>query len=145
MHLAIQEAMKASAKAEVPVGCVIVKDNEVIAKAHNLRESTQSALAHAEILAIGKACKKLGSWRLEGCDLYVTLEPCLMCSGAIINSRIRRVIYATPEPKFGAHQSKTNVFEIEFNHKTEVISGVLAAESNQMLKDFFKTLRSEKN
>ncbi|HOO43975.1 MAG TPA: nucleoside deaminase [Bacillota bacterium] len=145
MDLALKEAKKAESKSEVPVGCVIVKDNQVIARAHNLKESTQSSLAHAEILAIRKACKKVGSWRLEECDIFVTLEPCLMCSGAIINSRIKRLIYATTEPKFGAHQSKTNVFDIDFNHRTDVVSGILASESNQMLKDFFKNIRSEKN
>jgi len=145
MDLALKEAKKAESKSEVPVGCVIVKDNQVIARAHNLKESTQSSLAHAEILAIRKACKKVGSWRLEECDIFVTLEPCLMCSGAIINSRIKRLIYATTEPKFGAHQSKTNVFGIDFNHRTDVVSGILASESNQMLKDFFKNIRSEKN
>ncbi len=145
MNLALEEAKKAESKLEVPVGCVIVKDNKIIAKAHNLRESKQSSLAHAEIIAIEKACKKVGSWRLEDCDIFITLEPCLMCSGAIINSRIKRVVYGTTEPKFGAHQSKTNVYEIDFNHKTEVKAGVLAEESNRMLKDFFKNIRSEKN
>lgn len=145
MAIALEEALKAEAKAEVPVGCVIVKNNTIIARAHNLREQKQSSLAHAEILAIEKACKKLGTWRLEDCDIYITLEPCLMCSGAIINSRFKRLIYGTTEPKFGAHKSKTNVFDINFNHKTEVFSGVLAEESNKMLKDFFKNIRSEKN
>ncbi len=145
MELALKEASKAEDKLEVPVGCVIVKDNHVIARAHNLREEKQSSIAHAEILAIDKACKKVGSWRLEDCDIYVTLEPCLMCSGAIINARIRRLVYGTKEPKFGAHQSKTNVFDITFNHKTEVKAGVLATESNKLLKDFFKKIRCEKN
>lgn len=145
MQLAIKEAQKAESKMEVPVGCVIVKDNLVIARAHNLRETKQSTLAHAEILAIEKACKKLGTWRLEDCDIYVTLEPCLMCSGAIINARIGKLIYGTLEPKFGAHQSKLNAFSITFNHQTEVISGVLAQESERLLKDFFKNIRSEKN
>jgi len=145
MQAALNEAKKAEAKLEVPVGCVIVKDNKIISRAYNLRESKQSSLAHAEILAIEKACKKVGSWRLEDCVLYVTLEPCLMCSGAIINSRIKRMVYGTTEPKFGVHQSKTNVYEIDFNHKTEVTAGVLAEESNKLLKDFFKNIRSEKN
>lgn len=145
MKAALAEAKKAEAKQEVPVGCVIVKNNKIIARAHNLRESVQSSLAHAEILAIGKACKKIGSWRLEDCDIFVTLEPCLMCSGAIINSRMKRVVYGATEPKFGVHQSKTNVYEIDFNHKTEVRPGVLAEESNRLLKDFFKNIRSEKN
>ena len=145
MYQALLEAKKAKDKLEVPVGCVIVKDNKIIARAHNLVEFKQSVQAHAEMLAIKKASKKLGSWRLENCDLYVTLEPCIMCSGAIINSRIKRLIYGASEPKFGAHQSKTNVFSLTLNHKTEVISGVLASESNKILKEFFKTLRNKKN
>ena len=145
MRKALKEAEKAFDKGEVPVGCVIVKDNKIVARAHNQRETTQSALSHAEVIAIRKACKKLKTWRLENCDIYVTLEPCIMCSGAIINARIKRLIYGTLEPKFGAHQSLTNVFELEVNHKVEVIPQVLAQESNQLLKTFFKNLRSEKN
>lgn len=145
MQEALKEAKKAYELLEVPVGCVIVKDNKVIARAHNQRESRQSSLAHAEMIAIEKACKKLGTWRLEDCDIYITLEPCLMCSGAIINSRINRVVYGALEPKFGAHQSLTNVFDINFNHKTSVLSNVLAKESNELLKSFFKKLRDEKN
>ncbi len=145
MFEALKEAKKAYERLEVPVGCVIVKDNKVIARAHNMRESRQSSLAHAEIIAIEKACKKLGTWRLENCEIYVTLEPCLMCSGAIINSRMKRLVYGALEPKFGAHQSLTNVFEINFNHKTEVLPNVLAKESNELLKSFFKKIRDEKN
>lgn len=145
MGEALKEANKAFKKKEVPVGCIIVKDNEIIARAHNLRETKQRSIAHAEILAIEKASKKLNSWRLDGCEIYVTLEPCIMCSGAIINSRIKRLVYATKEPKFGAHQSLTNVFELKSNHKTEIKAGVLELESNQLLKKFFKELRSEKN
>lgn len=145
MSEALKEAEKAFQKREVPVGCVIVKNNEIIARAHNLRETLQKSIAHAEILAIDIASQKLNSWRLDGCEIYVTLEPCIMCSGAIINSRIERLVYATKEPKFGAHQSLTNVFELKSNHKTEVVSGVLELESNQLLKKFFRELRSEKN
>jgi len=145
MGEALKEAKKAFDKLEVPVGCVIVKDNEIIARAHNLRESSQLSTSHAEITAIDMACKKVGSWRLENCDIYVTLEPCIMCSGAIINSRIKRLVYAAKEPKFGAHQSLTNVFELKTNHTTLVVSGVLEMESNKLLKSFFKFLRSEKN
>ena len=141
MEKALQEAQKAETKLEVPVGCVIVKDNQIIARAHNIVETKQTALAHAELLAIQKACNKLGTWRLEGCDIYITLEPCLMCSGAIINHRIERVIYATHEPKFGAHQSLTNVFDLPTNHKTEVLSGTLAKEANTMMKEFFQSIR----
>lgn len=142
MKEALKEAHFAYDLKEVPVGCVIVKNNEIIARAYNLKESKQSSLAHAEMLAIEEACNKLGTWRLEDCDLYVTLEPCLMCSGAIINSRIKRVIYGALEPKFGAHKSLTNVFDIKFNHKVEVVSQVLAEESNKLLKSFFKILRN---
>ena len=145
MQEALKEAKKAYELLEVPVGCVIVKDNKIIARGYNQRESRQSSLAHAEMIAIGKACEKLGTWRLEDCDIYITLEPCLMCSGAIINSRINRVVYGALEPKFGAHQSLTNVFEINFNHKTSVLPNVLAKESNELLKSFFKKLRDEKN
>lgn len=145
MSLALKEAKKAFNLDEVPVGCVIVKDNQVIAKAHNLVESKQSALSHAEMIAIQKATKKIGSWRLEDCDLYVTLEPCVMCGGAIINSRISKVYYGAIEPKFGAHQSKANVFSLSLNHKVEVISGILKQEASQMMKEFFKAIRIEKN
>ena len=141
MQEALKEAKKAFELGEVPVGCVIVKNNEIIARAHNLKESKQSSLAHAEILAIEKACEVVGSWRLEDCDLYVTLEPCLMCSGAIINSRIKRLIYGALEPKFGAHKSLTNIFAIKFNHEVIVVSEILAEESNKLLKSFFKELR----
>jgi len=141
MKEALKEAEIAYKLGEVPVGCVIVKNNEIIARAHNLRESKQSSIAHAEILAIEKACEVVGSWRLEDCELYVTLEPCLMCSGAIINSRIKRVIYGALEPKFGAHKSQTNVFDIKFNHMVEITPEILAEESNKLLKSFFKSLR----
>lgn len=141
MREALKEAKKAYDLGEVPVGCVIVKNDQIISRAHNLRESKQSSLAHAEILAIEKACKKLKSWRLDECDLYVTLEPCLMCSGAIINSRINRLIYGAFEPKFGVHKSLTNVFDIKFNHEVKITSGILAEESNDLLKTFFKNLR----
>lgn len=145
MQEALKEARIAYELNEVPVGCVIVKDNEIISRAHNTRETSQLSTAHAEMIAIENACKKLGTWRLEDCDLYVTLEPCLMCSGAIINSRIRKVVYGALEPKFGAHQSMTNVFEIAFNHKVDVVSEVLSEESNSLLKSFFQKLRNEKN
>ena len=145
MQEALKEAKLAYDLNEVPVGCVIVKDNEIIARAHNIRETSQLSTAHAEMIAIEKACKKLKTWRLEDCDLYVTLEPCLMCSGAIINSRIMRVIYGALEPKFGAHKSLLNVYDIAFNHKVLVTGLVLAEESNQLLKSFFQKLRNEKN
>ena len=142
---ALKEAEKAYEIGEVPVGCVIVKDDEIIGRGYNVREKSQSVFSHAEVIAIEKACNNLKSWRLEGCDIYVTLEPCLMCSGAIISARINRLIYGAKEPKFGAHQSILNAFEYDFNHKTKVVSGVLAEKSNKLLKSFFRNLRSEKN
>ncbi len=142
---AFKEAEKAFKQNEVPVGCVIVKDNEIIARGYNRREKSQTVFSHAEAVAIGKACKKLNSWRLEGCELFVTLEPCLMCSGAIISSRIKRLVYAAKEPKFGAHQSICNAFDFNFNHTVEVASGVLEEKANALMKEFFRKIRSEKN
>ncbi|MDC7242685.1 MAG: tRNA adenosine(34) deaminase TadA [Sphaerochaetaceae bacterium] len=145
MAEALKEAKKAYDKNEVPVGCVIVKDNEVVARAHNLRETKQNPLAHAEILAIELAAKKLNNWRLDDCEIFVTLEPCIMCSGAVLNTRMKKLIYGAKEPKFGAHQSLTNVYSLKANHKVEIISGILEEESNKLLKKFFQKLRSEKN
>lgn len=145
MEEALKEAKIAFALGEIPVGCIIVKDDEIISRAHNLTEKLQKTTAHAEILAIEKASQKLNSWRLEDCTMYITLEPCIMCSGAIINSRIKRVVYGATQPKFGAHKSLTNVFEIKTNHNVEIDSDVLTEESNILLKTFFKKLRSEKN
>ncbi|WHH57282.1 tRNA adenosine(34) deaminase TadA [Petroclostridium sp. X23] len=142
MRYALKEAEKAYQKDEVPIGAVIVKNDKIIAKAHNLREKSQDAIAHAEVLAIRKACKKLHSWRLSGCDLYVTLEPCAMCAGAIIQSRIGQLIIGTMDPKAGAGGSVVNLFGIEqFNHKVDVIQGVLQQECADLLKRFFRELR----
>ncbi|MBZ4646165.1 MAG: tRNA adenosine(34) deaminase TadA [Clostridia bacterium] len=141
---ALKEAQKAYEKGEVPIGAIIVKDDKIIARVHNLREKKKDATAHAEILAIQKACKKLGSWRLNGCDLYVTLEPCPMCAGAIIQSRIRRLIIGTTDPKAGAAGSVVDLFSVEtFNHKVEVVQGILQAECSMILKQFFKELRQK--
>jgi tRNA(adenine34) deaminase len=146
MIYALKEAKKAYNKGEVPIGAVVVKDGKVIAKAHNLRESKQNAIAHAEIVAIDKACKKLGSWRLIDCDLYVTLEPCPMCAGAIIQSRIKRLIFGTTDPKAGATGTVVNLFNVDtFNHKVEVIQGIMEDECSQILKQFFRELRNKKN
>ncbi len=142
---ALKEAEKAYSIGEVPVGCVIVKEDEIIARGYNIREMSQTVFSHAEIMAIEKACKKLNTWRLEDCEIFVTLEPCLMCSGAIISARIKRLVYGAKEPKFGAHQSILNAFDYDFNHKTEVVSGILSEKSNQLLKKFFRKIRSEKN
>ncbi|WP_409252445.1 tRNA adenosine(34) deaminase TadA [Bacillus sp. SCS-153A] len=145
MKLAIDEAKKAEEKAEVPIGAVIVLDGEVIASAHNLRETTQNAVTHAELLAIEEACEKLGTWRLENAELYVTLEPCPMCSGAIILSRINTVIYGAPDPKAGCAGTLMNLLEDDrFNHQCEVVPGVLGEECGQLLTHFFRKLRERK-
>ncbi|HEY9576502.1 MAG TPA: tRNA adenosine(34) deaminase TadA [Pseudobacillus sp.] len=145
MQLAIEQAKKAESLGEVPIGAVIVLDGEVIASAYNLRETTQNAITHAELLAIEKACQKIGSWRLEEAELYVTLEPCPMCSGAIILSRIERVIYGAKDPKAGCAGTLMNLLEdSRFNHQSEVVSGVLEEECGKMLSDFFRKLRQRK-
>lgn len=146
MRLALKEAQKAYDNKDVPVGCVIVINDKVIAKAHNERHNKKDALGHAEVIAIKKACKKLNSWILEDATIYVTLEPCLMCAGAILNARIKKLVYATPEPKFGVIESVTNVLDNpKFNHIVEIEKGVLQEESSTILKSFFKEIRSNKN
>ena len=145
MREALKEAHKAFDKAEVPIGAVIVRDGKVIARGHNLREVKNQACAHAEILAIEKACKKLKAWRLENCDMYVTLEPCAMCAGAILNARIKNLYIGAMEPKFGAVGSKLNLFkDFVFNHTVNVETGILEAECVQLLQEFFRKLRKEK-
>ena len=144
MGLALDEARKAAEIDEVPVGCVIVCEGEVVSAAYNLRETEKNALAHAELLAIDKACKRLGGWRLHKCDLYVTLEPCPMCMGAIINSRIKRVVFGAGDPKAGCLGSVINMNEVPFNHHPEVAGGVMHEECAAVLRDFFKRLRKRK-
>ncbi|RDU34689.1 tRNA-specific adenosine deaminase [Neobacillus piezotolerans] len=145
MKEAIAEAQKATELGEVPIGAVLVMDGEIIARAHNLRECRQNAIAHAELLAIDEACKKTGSWRLEGATLYVTLEPCAMCAGAIVLSRVERVVYGAADPKGGCAGTLMNLLEeSRFNHQCEVVSGVLDAECGRMLSDFFRSLREKK-
>lgn len=145
MKKAIKQAKKAAQKDEVPIGCVIVKDDQIIARAYNKREMKQCSTAHAEILAIEKACKKLGSWRLEDCDLYVTLEPCPMCSGAIIQSRIRNVIFGAYDPKGGCMGSNMNINDVRgFNHYPDIEGGILQDECSRLLKEFFKAKRKKK-
>lgn len=145
MNLALKEARKAYLKGDVPVGCVIVKNGEVIAKAHNTRQSKNDTMGHAEINAIRKACKKLNVWILEDATIYVTLEPCLMCAGAILNARISNLVYATEEPKFGSVESVANVLDNDkYNHKVKIEKGVLKEESSNLLKTFFKELRNKK-
>ena len=145
MKLALKEAQKAFNKEEIPVGVVIVKDDKVIARAHNLKESKNNAVSHAEILAIEKACKKLGAWRLLDCEMYVTLEPCPMCAGALINSRIKKIYIGTDDPKTGACGSKLNLLkDFTFNHDIEIEKYILKEECSKILKDFFKMLREQK-
>ena len=144
MKMALKEANKAFKKNEVPIGAIIVKDDKVIARAHNMREKNNLATSHAEILVIEKANKKLKSWRLDSCTLYVTIEPCPMCAGAIIQSRIKEVVYGARDLKAGAHASALNLFEIPFNHKVNVKSGVLEVESANIISQFFKNLRKSK-
>lgn len=142
MTLALQEADQAIELGEVPIGAVIVQNNEVVATTHNLRETSQDATAHAELLAINQANRKLGVWRLEGATLYVTLEPCAMCAGAIINSRIERVVYGAKDPKAGCAGSLMNLLTDErFNHQPDLTTGVLEEECSAKLKIFFKALR----
>jgi tRNA(adenine34) deaminase len=145
MKEAIKEARKAETLAEVPIGAIIVIDGKIISRAHNLRESKQSAIAHAEVLAIEQACQETGSWRLDNAHLYVTLEPCPMCSGAIILSRVKRVVYGAKDPKGGCAGTLMNLLQDErFNHQSEVTSGVLDKECGQLLSDFFRKLREER-
>jgi tRNA(adenine34) deaminase len=142
MEAALREADKAALLGEVPVGAVIVFHDKIIARGHNLRESRRSALAHAELIAIEKACKKLGGWRLWQCELYVTLEPCPMCAGAIMNARIPRVYIGAPDPKAGAMGSVFDLFSYPVNHKPAVCFGVLGWQCGERLCSFFAELRS---
>lgn len=142
MRLAIDEARAAATIDEVPIGAVVVHDGIVIGAGHNMREEFQQTPYHAEMLAIMEACDALHSWRLEDCDLYVTLEPCIMCSGAIINARIRHLYYGASDPKGGAVNSLYHLMEdSRLNHQVEVTAGLLGDECSQMLKDFFRNIR----
>ena len=146
MKLAIEEAKKAQKLGEVPIGAIIVKNNEVIARAHNLRETAQLPTAHAEHIAIERASKVVGSWRLEECRLYVTLEPCVMCAGAIVMSRIPKVVYGATDPKGGCSGSLMNLLEeSQFNHRAEIVKGVLEQECGDLLRNFFRELRLKKS
>lgn len=141
MSLALEEAREAAACGEVPIGAVIVCDGQVIGRGHNRRESEQNALLHAEICAIDMACKEKKSWRLSDCSLYVTLEPCPMCAGAIINSRLGKLYFGVRDEKGGACGSVTDLFFYPFNHKPQVYQGILEKECRKLLTDFFQTLR----
>lgn len=146
MRMAIEEAKKAYAINEVPIGAVVVRHGSVIGRGHNLRESDQNPLMHAEVVAINEASKAIGSWRLEDCILYVTLEPCVMCSGAIVMSRIPTVVYGANDPKGGCSGSLMNLLqESRFNHQATIINGVLHDECSQLLKNFFKAIRKKKS
>ncbi len=145
MKEAIRQARKAYAIGEVPIGCVIVYEGRVIARGYNRRTIDKNTLAHAELLAIRKASRKLDDWRLEDCTMYVTLEPCQMCSGAIIQARIPKVVVGCMNPKAGCAGSILNLLDVpQFNHQAELVTGVLEEECSQMMKDFFKELREKK-
>ena len=142
MTLALKEADKAEQKEEVPIGCVIVKDGKVVARAHNLKQTKRLATAHAEVLAIEKACRKLKDWRLEDSEIYVTLEPCAMCAGAIASARIKKAYFGAYEPKGGGVESKFHILtESGLNHVTEFEGGVMEKECSDKIKDFFRTRR----
>lgn len=145
MKLAIKEAKKARAIGEVPIGCIIVYEDKIIARGYNKRVAKKSVLAHAEILAIKNACKKIGDWRLEGCTMYITLEPCPMCAGAIIQARIPRVVIGSLNPKAGCAGSVLDMMHVEgFNHQVSVTTGVCDEECSEMMKEFFRELRKKK-
>ena len=144
MREALALAKEAFELGEVPVGAVAVWDGKIVGRGMNRRETDKNALRHAEIMAIDEACKNLGGWRLWKCDLYVTLEPCPMCAGAIINSRVKRVIFGASDPKAGSCGSLSNLFEMPYNHKPEVTSGVLEEECSALLSEFFAKLREKR-
>lgn len=143
MEQALALAEEAAAAGEVPVGCVIVRGDEIVGRGRNRREAGKSALAHAEIEAISEACRNLGGWRLWECTLYVTLEPCPMCAGAIINARIPTVVYGASDSKFGACKSVCSLFSMAFNHHPQVVSGILEDRVAALMQEFFRNLRRE--
>lgn len=146
MHLALREAEKAAEINEVPVGCVIVHENKIIGRGHNQREMLQDSTAHAEMIAISAACQAFSSWRLEDCQLYVTMEPCPMCAGAIVLSRIARVVFGITDHKAGACGTLYNITQDDrLNHKVELLGGVCEDESRAIIQQFFKLLRKGKN
>lgn len=143
MQEALKEAKKAYKKNETPIGAIAVWNDEIIARAYNLRETKQDATKHAEIQLIQKVCAKLGTWRLDEVTIYVTLEPCVMCAGAMIQSRVKKVIYGAKNERFGVHQGPINLFDVNFNHRVEVQGGVLEEECSTLLSGFFKHLRNK--
>lgn len=144
MNLAIEQAKISASELEVPVGAVIIRNGEVISVGRNRREIGKNALAHAEIEAIDLACKKLGGWRLWECEMFVTLEPCPMCTGAIINSRIRRLVFGASDYKAGSCGSVVNLFDLPYNHKPELVTGFMQEECSALLTEFFANLRQRK-
>lgn len=144
MNEALKEAQKAFEKGEVPVGAIIVRENEIISRGHNKRETLKNALLHAETDAINNACKALGGWRLWNCEIYVTLEPCAMCAGAIINAHIPKVYFGAYDLKNGSCGSVTNIFELPYGFKPQCQGGILQEECSKILKDFFRELRNKK-
>ena len=145
MKAAIKQAKKAYALDEVPIGCIIVQNDKIIARGYNRRNTDKNTLAHAELSAIKKASKKTGDWRLEDCTMYVTLEPCQMCAGAIVQSRLKKVVVACMNPKAGCAGSVLNLLQMkQFNHQVEMETGILEEECSQMLSNFFKELRQKK-
>lgn len=144
MREAVRQAKKAAALKEVPIGCVIVHDEAIIARGYNRRTIDKNVLAHAEIIAIRKACRKIGDWRLEDCTMYVTLEPCPMCAGAILNARIPKVFYGARDSAFGACGGVTNLFMEQFPHRPALVGGILAEDCQAVLAEFFEKLRRGK-
>ena len=144
MRIALKEAQKAALLDEVPVGAVIVKDDKIIAKAHNLREKSNDPTSHAEVNAVRKACKKLDSWRLEGATIYVTVEPCSMCAGTLLQCRIGKIVYGAKDPKGGAIESSLELFNAKnINHHPEIISGVLQKECSSIISNYFRAKRNK--
>lgn len=144
IKLALKQAKKAQLIDEVPIGCVVVKDDKVIARGYNLRETKNNVIKHAEIVAIEKACKKLGSWRLVDCDIYVTLEPCPMCAGAIYQARMKRVIFGASDLKAGALGGNFDMYKEKLNHYPEVIKNICEDECSEIIKEYFKNKRKKK-
>ena len=141
MKEALKEAKKAYLKNETPIGAVAVFEDKIIARAHNLRETKQDSTMHAELQVIQKACKKLGIWRLEDVSIYVTLEPCVMCAGAMIQARVKNVFYGAKNDRFGAHQGAIHLFDVSFNHQVNIKGGILEEECSSLISSFFKELR----
>lgn len=145
MKEALRLAAESAAEGEVPVGAVVVIDDRIVGRGRNRREKDKNALAHAELEAINEACRTLGGWRLWQCDMYVTLEPCPMCTGAIINSRIKKLVFGASDYKAGSCGSVVNLFDFPYNHKPEIISGFMQEECSEILTKFFRELRKNKN